>query len=362
MAVNVIGEKYEENNLLGTDVNEVIKGGTVNDTIQGGLGSDTITGGTGKNIIEYSIGDGNDVINLTKGENFTLSLEDVTDIENVKFEFVKNDLRIYADKTNKDEYITIKNFVAKDVTNNATKKTEDTSSVELKINGETFDLRNLVDSDNFPYYYEIDTSKNYSGSWLGEYIDGQYYRRYTDKAQTIVDTDYTKKGITLDGKGGNDGIDGSMYSDVIKGGDGDDTLYGERGNDTITAGTGKNTVYVCKGEGNDVINLTKGENLTINLLEVDDIEDITFKFEKKDLRIYTSENEYITIKNFVSKDVTNNSNAKKGIEDTSSVELVLGENDPIDLRKYFYGVDVEKNYTGSWLRERKKIIKGFCGL
>ena len=134
MAVKVNGDKYEENNLIGTEEIEVIKGGTINDTIQGGLGADTITGGTGANLIEYSKGDGNDVINLTKGENFTLSLLDIDNINKIKFEFVKNDLRIYTDSTkttSEDEYITIKNFVSKDVTNNgnAKKGIDDTSSV-----------------------------------------------------------------------------------------------------------------------------------------------------------------------------------------------------------------------------------------
>ena len=162
---------------------------------------------------------------------------------------------------------------------------------KVPVKDNYYDLRNLVDSDNFPYYYEIDTNKSYSGSWLGEYIDGQYYRRYTDKAQTIVDTDYTKKGITLDGKGGNDGIDGSMYSDTIKGGDGDDTIYGERGNDIITAGTGKNTINYKFGteSGNDVINLTKGENF---VLKIDSLEGIKYEYSsnKKDLIIYKINN------------------------------------------------------------------------
>ena len=360
--------KHGSDILVGTDYNDVFKGGNGDDEITGGLGADTITGGTGKNTINYTKGDGNDIINLTKGENFTLSLEDVTDIEDVKFEFVKNDLRIYADKLNKDEYITIKNFVAKDVTNNgnAKKGIDDTSSVELKIGSETYDLRNLVDSENFPCYYEIDTSKNYSGSWLGEYIDGQYYRRYTDKAQTMVDTTYTKKGITLDGKGGNDAIDGSMYSDVIKGGDGNDDIDGSNGNDTITGGTGKNTIWIDEGEGNDIINLTKGENLTIIFDYVTDINNVKFEFVKNDLRIYGNKDkldEYTTIKNFVAKDVTNNSNVKKGIEDTSSVMLEIN-GETYDLRNaiydingdsekdYFYQIKTEKNYTGSWLNEQ----------
>ena len=124
---------------------------------------------------------------------------------------------------------------------------------------------------------------------------------------------------------------------AIKGNGGDDKITGSTGNDTITGGIGKNTINYTTGNGNDVINLTKGENLTLSLTNISSLEDITFKFVKKDLRIYTSENEYITLKNFAGKDVTNNGNAKKGIEDRSSVELLLnGSEKPIDLREYLF--------------------------
>ena len=342
----ISGSAFSDN-IIGTELADNIIAGGGNDNITGGLGNDTITGGTGENVIKYSKGDGNDVINLTKGENFTLSLEDVNDIYKIKFEFVnKNkDLRIYADKNNLAEYITIKNFVAKDVTNNgnAKKGIEDTSSVELKIGSETYDLRNLVDKYG-NHIYGKEVKSNYTGSWLNESI--------------WIDENYkpTKgnKGVTLDGKGGNDVFEGSNYNDVIKGGDGDDTIDGYSGNDTITGGTGKNTIFIYEGEGNDVINLTKSENLTISLQDVDDIAKVKFEFVKNDLRIYGDKDnldEYTTIKNFVAKDVTNNSNAKKGIEDTSSVEIEIGGK-TYDLREYLYNISTTKNYSGSWLSEQ----------
>ena len=345
--------------IVGTEYNDVIKGSNGDDTIDGHIGNDTITGGAGKTFVHYynnlSEKGGNDVINLTKGENFTLSLEDVTDIKDVKFEFVKNDLRIYADKLNKDEYITIKNFASKDVTNNgnAKKGIDDTSSVELLVNGVTYDLRNAIYDINGDskkdYFYQIKPAKNYTGTWLNEEIDASTYTAVDKKGNPIENN---KKGLNIKGMTGNDVITGSKY------------------NDTITGGAGKNTINFAfntyDGYGNDVINLTKGENFTLNFTNVSDIDDLKFEFvnKNKDLVIYKEKDENgkyvesVTLKNFASKDVTNNGNAKKDIVDESSVELLLqGSSTPIDLRtaivndKYLYKTNTEKNYTGTWLNE-----------
>ena len=340
--------------ITGTDLADNIVAGGGNDTITGGQGNDTITGGTGANTINYTFdaNNGNDVINLTKGENLTIKIDSLT---NIKYEYSSNkkDLIIYKEKID-GEYvksITLKNFANKDVTNNSTKNTENTSSVIL-TDGETkVDLRNdryLVGSS------KILTEKNFTGTWLSEEINAKDLDEKFDKKGNLLP--YSSKGLTLDGKGGNDKIYGSDYSDTIKGGDGKDEIYGEKGNDIITGGTGENYIGHYFYQGNDVINLTKGENLTIALLDSSlTISKVGFEFVNKnrDLKIYNKENEsqYITIKNFVAKDVTNNSNTKKGIEDTSSVELVLGENDPIDLREHLYNINATKSYTGSWLNE-----------
>ena len=518
--INIYKNQIIHTEIWGTSENDKIIGGKGNDEIYSESGNDTITGGLGKNTIYYGFGSdsGNDVINLTKGENLVLDIAGA-DIEDLRFEYSQNkkDLIIYLEKDDEGNFvesITLKNFASKDVTNNATKKTEDTSSVILKAGLESIDLRKdlYLTEDNI-----INVFKNYTGTWLNEEI---FAANYEPAKGT--------KGLTLDGKGGNDIIDGSKYADVIKGGDGNDIIDGYEGddkitggkgentimhyvkegndivyltkgetlhlqmigvdnfndliftvaknkndleisrrgyegekvtlknyyskelgatvlinnvdltkvaalgvidknnyfeastkvktsytgsaladevdasgltsatnaktnagvnittkagddiitgsnfNDTITGGTGKNLVKIYANQGNDVINLTKGENLVIDLVGVTGLENVKFEFVKNDLRIYTSENNYLTLKNFVAKDVTNNGNAKKGIEDTSSVILNIGENE-IDLRKaifdrkYLYQINPEKNYTGSWLSERIEAIgyeptKGTKGL
>ena len=312
-----------------------IKGLGGDDKITGSLYNDTITGGAGENTILYSKGSGNDVINLTKGENFTLKLTDIDSINELKFDFVKNDLRIYTDlgkyndedKTN-DEYITIKNFVAKDVTNNgnAKKGIEDESSVMLEINGETYDLRNAIydingDSEK-EYLYQRDTEKNYTGSWLNEDISAKGYDRYTDKKKKIVDEDVTKKGLTLNGKDGDDLITGSNYSDTIKGGNGDDTIKGGTGNDKLYGEAGKNTFVFSNSEkdSHDTIYSGKGED-TIN-----------FAYSKEE------------VDNFSLADLKFEQVMKKGVG-TKDLEISYGDNNTIIVKDY-YAIDKKGNITG----------------
>ena len=262
------------------DGNDVIYGEDGNDVILGGLGADTITGGAGANTIIHHNGDGNDVINLTKGENFTLKVDNIYEI---KIADNKKDVLVYTSET---EYITIKNLASKDVTNNATKKTEDTSDVLLQIAGQDtpIDLRNYV-NDWYPGYY-VETNKNYTGTWLGEEIDA-----------TSAPAGKKDKGVSINAGAGNDFIYGSEFNDTLKGGDGDDyiwtmggkdkvyggngndflianagetlpqgtefvpsTLYGEKGNDTIEIWSTGDVAY--GGDGEDLINLYNENNKT----------------------------------------------------------------------------------------------------
>lgn len=115
---------------------------------------------------------------------------------------------------------------------------------------------------------------------------------------------------------GNGVIDGTELAEIIKGGKGDDTITGGAGNDTITGGTGFNTIVHHKGDGNDVINLTKGENLIIKVDELADknvlfTESLKYSANKKDVLICLADGEYITLKNYGVKDITNNATKKK---------------------------------------------------
>ena len=171
--INIFKNQIIHTEICGTDENDKIVVGKGNDEIYSECGNDTITGGLGKNTIYYGFGSdsGNDVINLTKGENLVLDIAGA-DIEDLRFEYSKNkkDLIIYLEKDSEGNFvesITLKNFASKDVTNNATKKTEDTSSVILKAGLAGIDLRKdlYLTEDN-----TINVFKNYTGTWLDEEI------------------------------------------------------------------------------------------------------------------------------------------------------------------------------------------------
>ena len=90
----------------------------------------------------------------------------------------------------------------------------------------------------------------------------------------------TNKGLTINGGSGSDTITGTDYNDTIKGGDGNDTITGGKGNDAITGGAGTTVVSYKKGDGDDVINLTKGENFTLNLTDLNK-DDLNYAYTNK---------------------------------------------------------------------------------
>lgn len=285
--------KQGSDSLVGTDYNDIFKGGNGNDEITGGKGADTITGGTGKNIINYTKGDGNDIINLTKGENFTLSLNGVTDIDNINFEFInKNkDLKIYTDRKNSKEFIILKNIVAKNITNNGItkKKIIDTSSVEVLINGKTYDLRECL--------YSINAKKNYTGSWLNEKIDASNYIAFDKNGNQLFNN---KKGLKLKGNNGNDVIIGSQYNDTIYAGQDKNILIGNNGDDKLYSGktTNSETLFIFnQGNDKDIITMGKGnDSIVLNSVLQ---ESVCLKRENNDLIInYGTENDEIIIKNY----------------------------------------------------------------
>ena len=289
-----------DDRLYGNAGNDVIVGGNGYDRIFGGAGNDTITGSKGRTNVYYYIGEGDDVINLTKGENLYIYIYknggSITSSD-IKYEYTnKNkDLRIYYDKDGVKGSITLKNFASKDGLNNSTKKTADTSHATLYIFGSPVNLKTVL----------VDSEK---GTWRADNIDKSGYTLYTDKKKTIVQTDVTKKGLTIDGKGGNDVITGTNYSDTIKAGTGIDTITGGTGNDKLYGGTSKDskTTYVFKaGDGNDVI--TSGKGVETVEFSATDYDKITYTQVKKDLIIgYNLDGENkaqdtVTIKNYFDK-------------------------------------------------------------
>ncbi len=261
--------------IVGGDLNDTLKGGNGNDTIIAGLGNDNITGGSGHNEIRYAKGDGNDVINLTKGENCDIKLTGFSSESELTYKINKKDLVIsYTGDDKKTYTLTLKNFGTKDVTNNATKKSENTSSVNLYLNDTLlYDLR----EGNYLPEYTAFTTKNYkyTGNWHSETID----------ATALNETFPSKnRGANINAGGGNDIIYGSKYNDTIKGGDGDDVIINGYGTDKVDGGNGNDTykVFYYKNE------TARLENVTISDTGKNsgDVDVVEFNCSKDELQIW----------------------------------------------------------------------------
>lgn len=200
------------------------------------------------------------------------------------------------------ETFTIMNFGTKDVTNNATKKTSDTSAVNLVYGtGENdfVDLRTAV----------VNSSK---GTWHNDFIDKSGYNLYTDKKKTNVDYEkLTRKGVSVNGGAGADEIYGSRYSDTIKAGTGtSDYIEGGTGNDKLYASTTKGsntTFYFSAGDGKDTVYSGKGADTlkfdnSVNLADIKITKSgkrnlvISYGFDESGKAVDT-----ITIKNYYDK-------------------------------------------------------------
>ncbi|MBR3889944.1 hypothetical protein IKJ53_05455, partial [bacterium] len=231
-----------------------------------------------------------------------------------------------------DEYITIKNFVAKDVTNNgnAKKGIEDESSVELllKDSATPIDLRE--------YLYQRDTEKNYTGSWLNEDINAEEYKKYDKKGELIKDN--TQKGLSLNGKDGDDEITGSNYSDTIKGGNGDDIIKGGTGNDKLYGEAGKNTFVFEVGHGNDTVYAGKGEDtleFSTRLIDMKFNQVTTSKgVGTKDLEIVYGEDDKVVVKNYFT---TDKKGVITGVNTNNSVKYITTSESTFNLEDVFFG-------------------------
>ena len=279
---------YGNDTIIGSAYNDKIYGGNGNDFIAGGAGNDRIKGGAGANTVTHAIGDGDDTVYLTKGENLILNFASVSSVDDLEFTFINRnkDLKIsYGnDALGESGSVTLKNFAAYDVTGAS-------GSVNLQI-GNSIDLIDLKDAiiydgsgdeDEYLYGYDVKNS-NYTGTWLNEFIDAEE----------------ASKKVVLKGRGGNDVILGSKYNDTIYGGEGndaidgnegDDKLFGGNGNDLIAGGAGNDTIkggngddVISGGEGNDKLYGERGVNSFI--FEAGDGHDTIYSGKGEDTLVF----------------------------------------------------------------------------
>ena len=262
-----LGGSVDENEAYGSKYADTIIGGANDDYIYAGKGNDKITGGKGNNYIDYFFGDGNDTITLTKNEKLSLYMfnksGNFVKLNEIDFEYAnKNkDLIIYSldDEGKRAGSITLKNFGKKDVVGS-----NGTVTLDMMINGD----RVAVDLKTGKYYngraniYETITSKNFTGTWLADYInakDAELTKTIgKGKNKQIVAKEETDKGLTLKGGAGDDIVYGSKYSDKLYGGADNDKVYGGKGNDNIFGDAGNDKLY--GEEGNDIIKGGAGDD------------------------------------------------------------------------------------------------------
>ncbi|WP_189438477.1 hypothetical protein, partial [Pseudovibrio japonicus] len=94
---------------------------------------------------------------------------------------------------------------------------------------------------------------------------------------------------TIDGAGGNDRIEGYQGDDTLIGGSGDDVLIGGQGDDILQGGQDNDTYVFNRGDGKDTIIDSHGSDELAFGPEIT-LDDLLFKVEGDDLRIYLGSN------------------------------------------------------------------------
>lgn len=258
--------------IIGTDYNDTLNGGNGDDYIYGKKGDDVLTGGKGTNTYNYDAdisSNGNDTINLTKGETVKISYIGNLSKAGYKLDGKGNAL-IYFDNTDAESnYITLKDFAKKDLAN------------EVKFISPD-KVENLKDA----HWYYAPTG-DFNGTYLNEHID----------AKGIINPKTDKKGKTV------------AYS--FKTGKGNDIIESTNFADKITAGIGENEIrYTSLDQlDGDMIYLTKNENLTIDLTGISENNaTATYTLSGKNLVVTVSDgvssSKSFTIADFGTKDIT----------------------------------------------------------
>ena len=255
-------------NIVGTDLNNSLKGGKGADTLDGGAGKNTLTGGAGKDIFVY--GGGNDLITDYKpGEDkILLNVEDIT-------------------------ASTVKGSDVILTTGNGTVSIKGAKDKVVTFTDESGADTDLIFFEN-TYYTPLETGLSYDAKRTVLTASN----KFTGNEINLVNYLSTVTKVNASAISSNLNIIGSDYINSLKGGKGADTLEGGAGNDTLTGGNGKD-VFVYSG-GNDLITDYKSGEDKILL----NVEDITASTVKGSDVILTTGNGTVSIKGAKDKVVT----------------------------------------------------------
>ncbi|PWK42801.1 calcium-binding protein [Pleionea mediterranea] len=246
--------------IVGTQDNDYIFGMGGNDKISGLKGSDRIVGGKGddellpsygNDILEFSLGDGKDRINIPAND-----IQQFLDTDTILFGkgISPDSVRLLRGK---DEYNTlvidygylgdeviVDNFFDRGKVRNSIDRIGFYDGTVWNLDDIINNVEHIIDSEDNHFYQLKPLPVILDGLAGNDRLDGNFG---DDHLIGNIGDDY------LYGDGGNDIIEGGVGNDIIRGGQGDDTLIGGQGDDGMSVNHGNNIVRFSKGHGLDVI-------------------------------------------------------------------------------------------------------------
>ena len=237
----------QDNTIYGTEYNDIIIGNGGNDTIDAGDGNDRLLGGTGNDILNggygddtylWNWGDGMDTI-YDSGNHDKISFGSGISFSDLKFRQEGNDLRITV-KNSETQGMLIRNYFY---------------SLDYKIEDLYFHDGSIVHLSEIPL---------------------TLHQLNTDETINL-----TGNGDTVYAYGGDDTINGGQGNDIIIGGKGNDVINGGNGADIYIWNLGDDLDTIVQVSKADTIKF--GPGITFD--------DLTFRNDNGDLRIYVKGNE-----------------------------------------------------------------------
>ena len=270
------------------DGDDYIDAGNGDDILVGGSGNDTLIGGLGSDTYEFSGNFGKDIIINEDERNTTDKIKFSDDTKASDLKFYQDDNKNLIISKGKNS-ITIKGFYSfnKDGMPNSVIdqiQFNDGSYLNLK----EINALALLSSDDSNNYLSVVTNDSYEVNAKGG----------DDFISTLGGDDKILSGSGSDkiySGAGNDYIDAGDGNDIIDAGSGNDILIGGKGDDTLIGGSGSDTYIFNKEFGDDLI--IDGDKDVIKFSSFTK-KDISFKANKDDLVINTSDNSSIRVKNF----------------------------------------------------------------
>ncbi|MCZ6187133.1 Ig-like domain-containing protein, partial [Campylobacter ureolyticus] len=270
------------------DGDDYIDAGNGDDILVGGMGNDTLIGGLGSDIYEFSGNFGNDIIINEDEKNTTDKIKFSDDTKASDLKFYQDDNKNLIISKGKNS-ITIKGFYSFNKDNMPNSVIDqiqfnDGSYLNLK----EINALALLSSDDSNNYLSVVTNDGYEVNAKGG----------DDFISTLGGDDKILSGSGSDkiySGAGNDYIDAGDGNDIIDAGSGNDILIGGKGDDTLIGGSGSDTYIFDKEFGDDLI--IDGDKDVIKFSSFTK-KDISFKANKDDLVINTSDNSSIRVKNF----------------------------------------------------------------